>query len=109
MTFADFISASEADIEDMIDLGFYLKLVTLEYGSSLSKKPLVKDLKKGHPRVVVRLEEFFESNPIKNGHRFNHYRPARYLNENLGTLTKSIPSTTLDRFEEAFKRLNSLL
>lgn len=109
LTFGDFTSGSEADIEDMFDLSFYLKLVTLEYGSSFTKKPLVKDLKKGNPRIVVRLEEFFEKNPTKEGNRFNHYRPARYLNENLGTLMNSVPVTTIDRFEEAFKRLNSLL
>lgn len=109
LTFAEFTGADEADIEDMFELGFYLKLVTGEYGQSLSKKPTAKDIKSGHPRVLVRLEQYFQANPTKEGHRFNHYRPARFLNENLGTLKKSIPAGTLDRFEQAFERLNSLL
>ena len=109
LTFADFTGTAEADIEDMFEVSFYLKLVTGEYGSNLSLAPTVKGLTSKHPRVLVRLNEFFESNPTMNGHSFNHYRPARYFNEHLATLAKSLGTTTLDRFEQAFKRLNSLL
>lgn len=40
-TYADFIGASEADVEDMFDRSFYLELVNGEYGKQLaSKSPL---------------------------------------------------------------------
>lgn len=109
LTFADFTGTGEADVEDMFDVSFYLKLVTGEYGSNLSKTPTVKGLTSKHPRIIVRLNEFFDANPTKNGHPFNHYRPARYFHEHLSSLKKGIPASTLDRFEEAFVRLNGLL
>jgi hypothetical protein len=93
----------------MFEVSFYLKLVTGEYGSNLSKTPTVKGLTNDHPRIIVRLNEFFGANPTKNGHPFNHYRPARYFHEHLSNLKNAIPALTLDRFEEAFVRLNSLL
>ncbi|XZE18628.1 ATP-dependent nuclease [Pirellulaceae bacterium SH449] len=109
LTFADFTGTEEADVEDMFDVSFYLKLVTGEYGANLSKNPTLKGLTSKHPRIVVRLNEFFDTNPTKNGHPFNHYRPARYFHEHLSSLKKAIPTATLDRFEQAFTRLNSLL
>ena len=109
MTFADFTGAAEADIEDMFDVSFYLKLVNAEYTSDLSKKPKESDVKTGNPRILVRLEEFFDAKPLKGTARFNHFRPARYFTENTATLKKTISATTLDRFEAAFKKLNALL
>ena len=103
LTFADFVDGSEADIEDMFDPGFYLKLVKKEFGVSIK----VGDLPGHGDRILPRLEEYLESNPLPNNERFNHYRPARYMMENIQTLT--IPVPTLERFEEAFKTLNQLL
>ena len=110
MTFADFTGTAEADIEDMFDVAFYLKLVNAEYGKQLSKKPKESDMKKSHhPRILVRLEQFFKTNPLAGPAGFGHFRPARYFTENVATLKKSISAATLDRFEGAFKRLNGLL
>ncbi|MCY3005078.1 MAG: AAA family ATPase [Planctomycetota bacterium] len=109
LTFADFTSTAEADIEDMFDVPFYLKLVNGEYANDLSKKPKESDVATGNPRILVRLDEFFGTNPLKETAKFNHFRPARYLIENITTLKKSISAETLERFESAFKRLNALL
>jgi predicted ATP-dependent endonuclease of OLD family len=109
LTFAEFTSNDEADIEDMFDVPFYLKLVNGEYASDLSKKPKEADVASGNPRILVRLDQFFGTNPLKGTARFNHFRPARYFVENFATLRKSISAETLDRFEGAFKRLNALL
>ena len=49
-----------------------------------------------------------KANPLKSG-GFNHYRPARYFAENVGTLGAKLDTATLDRFEAAFKALNGLL
>lgn len=109
LTFAEFTGTTEADIEDMFDVGFYLKLVNAEYAKDLPKKPKASDVKKGHPRLLVRLEEFFKANPLKGTAQFGHFRPARYFAENATTLKKAISAATFDRFEAAFKKLNALL
>ena len=109
LTFADFTSTPEADIEDMFELDFYLRLVNGDYGKSLDKPIEESDLSERHPRVLVRLTRFLERSPLKGRARFSHYRPARYFVENVSDLTKAISPATLGRFETAFIRLNSLL
>jgi predicted ATP-dependent endonuclease of OLD family len=107
LTFADFTGKKEADIEDMFEVTFYLELVNAEYKNALPKKIANSDLPK-RDRVLVSLNAYLEKTPLKLGH-FNHYRPSRYLAEHIGTLAGSIAPEALDRFEEAFKKLNSLL
>ena len=107
LTFADFTSTSEADIEDMFDGAFYIQLVNDEFSASLAGKLKVKDLTNHSTRILVRIEDYLGKNPLKEGLQFNHYRPARFLIENLSRLV--IPDTTLDRFEAAFKAANKLL
>src|SRR5581483_4572707 len=85
LTFAEFTKNNEADIEDMFDVPFYLEIVNAEYAREL-KKPVVESDLPPHPRIVARLEKYFEANPLKAGARFNHYRPARYFAENSGDL-----------------------
>lgn len=105
MTFADFTGASEADIEDMFDPEFYLKLVNGEFNTSLK----LSQLSSTHPRVLHRLEKRFEKRPLPQGTQFNHYRPARYLSEHIGSIEGELPDETLDRFQRAFDALNQLL
>lgn len=107
-TYGNFTGTVEADVEDMFDVGFYLSLVNAEFKAQLSRPIQERDLSSKAPRLHVRLEEYFTTNPL-NGVVFNHYRPARYLAENLPALKTSIPAATLDRFEQAFKTLNALL
>jgi hypothetical protein len=109
LTFADFTGTNEADIEDMFDEDFYLKIFNGEFKPSLQKAIKTPTLKSKSPRITVRLETYFKDNPMKNNMPYNHYRPARYLAENISTLSKEIPDTTLNRFEEAFTRLNKIL
>jgi hypothetical protein len=107
ITFADFTSTSEADIEDMFDEAFYIELVNGEFAAGLSAKVTSADLTHQSPRILVRLDEFFTRKPLASGIQFNHYRPARYFTETVSSL--SIPAATLDRFEMAFKAINALL
>ena len=109
LTYAEFVGNAEADIEDMFDVAFYLKLVNGEYANEVNKKVAERDVKTGSPRIVVRLESFFKANPLKGTAQFAHFRPARFFVENVATLKKAIPAVAFDRFEEAFKKLNSLL
>lgn len=108
LTFADFVGAREADVEDMFSPDFYLDLVNAAYSLDLQAPLVLADLPP-HPRIVVRIESFLKVNPLKNGVGFNHFRPARYLADNIGSLRTSIDNATLDRFESAFKALNTLL
>ena len=103
LTFANFVDGDEADVEDMFKPSFYLELVNQEFGSSIN----VGDLPTHGNRILPRLEEYLESNPLPESARFNHYRPARYLMEHTHAL--NIPDQTLDRFERAFTTLNQLL
>ena len=105
LTFADFAGASEADIEDMFDPEFYMKLVSGEFGVSLK----LSQLSSTHPRILQRLEKRFEKHPLPKHTLFNHYRPARYLSENIGSLETELVDETLDRFQRAFDALNQLL
>jgi predicted ATP-dependent endonuclease of OLD family len=108
-SFADFTGTDEADIEDMFESDFYLKLVEVEFRSDLQKPLTLAELNNNIPRMIVRLEEYFKKYPMNNDIQYNHYRPARYFSENLNLLKKDISKETLDRFEEVFKKLNALL
>src|SRR5258706_7983843 len=109
LTFADFTGFSEADIEDMFGVDFYLELVNQEYSADLKSPVTLKMLTSKSPRIIQRLEECFRKNPLISGNAFSHFRPARYFAENITKLTKDIPSEAIDRFESAFKMLNNLL
>ena len=107
-TYADYAQGaqgSEADIEDMFEPEFYLKLVNGAFGATIR----LTDLSSNHPRIIRQLEEYLESNPLPNNQPFNHFRPARYLSENIGCLENELSEQELSRFEQAFKDLNALL
>ncbi len=104
ITYADFVDAKEADVEDVLGTAFYLKLVNAEYASALGEPISAKDLKSKNPRITVRLEEHFADTPLRADMAFNHYRPARYLAEKVGNL--KVPAAVLDRFERIFSIVN---
>ena len=108
ITYADFLKQNEADIEDLFDASFYLDLINKEYRRDLSKDIDVADLNGKIPRIHLRLVQYFEENPLPKGVIFSHYRPARYFAQNLKSL-KTPNNRTLDKFEDLFKKLNSLL
>lgn len=105
LTYANFVEGKEADVEDMFDADFYLKLVNGEFETDLT----VDHLTKGPPRILIRLEKYFKNNPLPNGAQFNHYRPARYFSDNIGSLGNKLSEQTFARFEQAFSTLNKLL
>lgn len=105
VTFADFTAKDEADIEDMFETDFYIELVNKEFDVSISSSAL----EESSPRILVKLERYFEKHPLKKEAKFNHYRPARYFAQNLSKLSDKLGNATLDRFEKAFNTLNELL
>lgn len=108
ITFANFTKTREADIEDMFNIDLYLDIVNNEYKDVLSKPISANNLENTNPRVVIKLESFFEKNPMNN-RSYNHYAPARCFIERLSYFEKKIDEDTLLRFEECFKHLNKLL
>lgn len=107
LTYADFVDASEADVEDVIGTAFFLELVNAEYAAALGQPIAEGDLKSRHPRITVRLDEHFADHPLSSGVTFNHYRPARYLAEKVGDLV--VPPAVLDRFERMCSAVNERL
>jgi predicted ATPase len=107
-TYADFTGATEADIEDMLERDFYVRLVNAEFAKQLKKPIDPAALNAKDPRILRAIEEWLEVNPLKSG-RFGHYHPARYFSENVTTLWPKVSDVTKDRFEAAFSRLNGLL
>ena len=105
LTYAEFVSSDEADIEDMFDPSFYLKLVNKEFNSSVS----LADLPTGPPRVISRLGQYLKTNSLPEGAKFNHYRPARYFANNIGPLAEELSQQELKRFQQVFDKLNALL
>ena len=105
VTYADFVPSGEADIEDMFNPDFYLQLVNGAYGSSVD----VDDLSMADPRILRRIDQYLEKNPLPNDANFNHYRPARYFSDNIGSLADELSELELNRFQKAFDALNKLL
>ena len=105
VTYASFVSGEEADIEDMFEPEFYVRLVNGAYGSSIA----VANLPVAHPRVLRRIEQYLEKKPLPNGANLNHYRPAHYLSTNISALANELSEAELNRFQQAFDALNKLL
>jgi len=109
LTFADFTNTTEADIEDMFDVDFYLQLVNKEFARHLSAAITIPQLESRAPRILIKLQEYFALNPLKDRVVFNHYRPARYFAENIGELGQYISVQAIEKFETVFNALNNLL
>ena len=105
LMYSNFISGNEADIEDMFDPDFYLKLVNDTFESTIT----LADLPGNHPRIVRRLEQYLAENPLPRNAQFNHYRPARYFNDNVNSLVEDLGDSVFDRFRQIFSALNALL
>ncbi|GHF83051.1 hypothetical protein FHX82_006516 [Amycolatopsis bartoniae] len=87
----------EADIEDLFDVGWYLKLL----GAAKVGK-FTKSMLNGGGRIIKQVE-------AAHGGRFDHYQPANHLMRSPGTLLDSIDESTRERFQHLFNRINGLL
>ena len=105
LTFADFTTSDEADVEDLFAPEFYLKLVNGEFGLNLTEDALSSS----HPRILRRIEMYLADNPLPQGQKFNHYRPARYFNENIKELENELSDNDLEPFRKAFAAINGLV
>lgn len=91
----------EADIEDLFDVGWYLRLLEASGVGAYKKADL-----NGGGRIVKQVEAHRGSG--RDG-RFDHYQPANHLMRAPGPLLDAIDEQTRDRFQSLFDRINSLL
>ena len=97
-----------ADIEDIFEPAFYLKLVNESYATELLEPVSMKAISAKDPRIVQRLERHFEVGDVSDGH-FDSYKPAAYLLENHARLRQEISEDAIERAASMFQRVNSLL
>lgn len=106
---SEFNGGKDADIEDLFGEDFYVKLVNQAYEGILKKPIKVSELPAG-TRIVKRLEQHINENELLGaGRRFNHYKPAVFLQRELATLAGKIPAEAVETFAAVFERLNGLL
>ena len=112
-TIADFIDATEGDIEDLFDPELYIQIVNLAYaleGSHILTIDKVNSVDLTTTRMVKRVEALFrlmpDTIPI-----FNHFTPASWLISNLGALEEKPEALarTLSVAEKVFDEYNALL
>ncbi len=98
----------DADIEDLLDPGFYLRLVNDTYKDDLQMPITLRAISNRNPRIARRIASFFEQNNIAGGN-FDSYKPAAHFLQNHGTLRGEINQTTIENVAAMFDRINSLL
>ena len=105
----DFIPQDEGDIEDLLGIELYIRLVNATYGQQLEPAKVLELLPETS-RLVRKVDAAFRVLPPE-APEFDHYGPAAWLIENPKELRAKSASVTeaLDRFEALFQRLNALL
>jgi len=98
----------DADIEDLFEPNFYLKLVNLAYHDELEDPLTMKAISESNPRIVERIKSHFNSAQIAGGN-FDRYRPASYLLENFDKLKYDISEDTIGKIASLIARINGLL
>ena len=98
----------DADLEDLLDPGFYVKLVNAAYKNELPQPLTLRSISESNPRIAERVKSYFSANNIAGGN-FETYRPAAHFLQNHGTLRQEINQETMDSVAGMFERINSLL
>ena len=98
----------EADIEDLLDPGFYLRLVNQAYAPHLKEPITLRTISDSNPRIVERLKSYFSENDINNG-EFDPYKPASLLLKNHAMMRGEINRVTIDSASSMFDRINAML
>ncbi|MDH3690482.1 MAG: AAA family ATPase [Gammaproteobacteria bacterium] len=109
LRFADFAITDEADMEDMFETDFYLRLVNAAYENLLQKPVSESELSPSTSPILLRLQNYFHTYPLQHSARFSRFRVARYLVANVDSLKPHLSKQTRDRFANVFLWANSLL
>lgn len=92
----DIAGTAEADIEDLFEQQWYLKLLKASGVGTVTKTQLTGG------RIVKQVEAAL-------GHHYDHFQPASYLMRSPGALLDNVDAATQQRFSELFSRLNAVL
>ncbi len=98
----------DADLEDLLDPGFYLRLVNQAYAAHLREPITLRLISDSNPRIVERLRSYFKTNNINNG-EFDPYKPAALFLKNHAMMRGEINQVTIDSASSMFDRINSML
>ena len=98
----------DADMEDLFDPTFYLKMVNESYASELPAELTLKAISDSNPRITERIATHFRSEGIAGG-VFDPYRPAAYMLQRHAALIDEIDYPTFERANSLFERINSML
>jgi len=102
------IGAKDADIEDLFNLEFYLKLLNGAYASELPGGLSESDIINANPRVVKRISAYFKENNVAGGY-FSHYLPSVYLLHNQKELLVGLDRKSIEFAASLFSKINMLL
>ena len=98
----------DADIEDLFEPDFYLKLVNRAYDGVLPSDLTLSSISDSNPRIAERVATYFERHGIDGG-EFDRNRPAAYLLGKHSQLRGDIDEATIERASALFNRVNALL
>ena len=98
----------DADLEDLFDPDFYLRLVNSAYADELPADLTLKSISDSNPRIVERITALFKEQGIAGGD-FDRNPPAAYLLGSHAQLRGGIDTATVERAAALFDRVNALL
>jgi len=112
-TVADFLSQSEADVEDLFAPELFVDILNGAYAPPSTHQVTVESLTNADvntPRLVKKAEALFRLMPAEVN-EFDHFGPARWILENPDVLDQETPSVleTICRFEHLVQAYNKLL
>ena len=111
-TATDFTGKTESDIEDFFEPALLVDIVNRAFNLGPEQAIKVAQLqnKNALSRIVKRVEDLFRTMPPEV-EEFDHFKPSDWLFRNTAILQKNTNKVTktLERFENAFKKLNGLL
>ncbi len=98
----------DADMEDLFEPQFYLRLVNESYAAELPQDLTMKAISEADPRIAQRVRTYFEREGIADG-QFDPYRPAAYLLQRHLQLRDQMDDGTIERAASLLDRINTLL
>ena len=98
----------DADIEDLLDPGLYLRLVNEAYRNKLAEPVTLRSISDSNPRIVERVKSYFKANDINDG-VFDPYQPAALFQKKHQMLRGEITAVTMEGLASMFNRINSML
>ena len=98
ISIGEFLKVNSADIEDLFEVEDYLAIFNQAFNTTFSTSNLI-----GDGPIVGKLAR------LQGVNRFDHGKPADQLLRNRDKLLPMLSETSLERFEQLFKRINETI